>query len=60
MTLAKLQFWSPEAQASAQTRVAPTELGKTGYVLDVAREAAQNLQLAPRVLVPTRLQARSC
>ncbi|MBE9507787.1 MAG: hypothetical protein IMY86_07025, partial [Chloroflexi bacterium] len=40
--------------------LAPASTGKTAYVLDLVRDAAQGLQSTPRVVVPTHLQARAC
>ena len=39
--------------------LAPAAAGKTTYVLNLVRNAAQGLQSIPRVVVPTHLQARS-
>ncbi|MCU0521530.1 MAG: PD-(D/E)XK nuclease family protein [Anaerolineae bacterium] len=39
--------------------LAPAGCGKTGYLVDRARQAAQDPRAAPRVIVPTRLQARA-
>ncbi len=39
--------------------LAPAAAGKTAYVLDLARDAARNLQATPRVVVPTHLQVRA-
>ncbi len=39
--------------------VAPAACGKTAYLIDLARELARDPAAAPRVIVPTRLQARA-
>ena len=39
--------------------LAPAAAGKTAYVLDRVRDAAQGLRSAPRVVVPTHLQVRA-
>ncbi|MBN1954270.1 MAG: PD-(D/E)XK nuclease family protein [Anaerolineae bacterium] len=44
---------------SVKIYVAPAAYGKTAYVLDLARTAAQGLCAIPRVVVPTHLQARA-
>ena len=44
---------------SVNILLAPAVAGKTAYVLDLAREAAQDLNATPRVVVPTHLQVRA-
>ena len=39
--------------------LAPAATGKTAYVLNLVRNAAQGLRTTPRVLVPTHLQVRA-
>ena len=39
--------------------LAPAAAGKTAYVVDLVRRAARDLQVTPRVVVPTHLQARA-
>src|SRR5512139_1937963 len=39
--------------------LAPAASGKTTYVLNLVRDAAQGLQATPRVVVPTHMQARA-
>jgi hypothetical protein len=39
--------------------LAPAAAGKTAYLVAEARRLAQNLTHTPRVVVPTRLQARA-
>ncbi len=39
--------------------LAPAGAGKTAYVLDLAREAARDLQVEARVCLPTHLQAQA-
>jgi ATP-dependent helicase/DNAse subunit B len=43
-----------------EIHVAPATTGKTAYVLDLVRDAAQGLGSTPRVVVPTHLQVRAC
>jgi hypothetical protein len=38
----------------------PAAAGKTGYVLDRVRQAAQGLQVVPRVVLPGHLPVRAC
>ena len=44
---------------NVQLFVAPAGTGKTTYVMNLAREAAQGLGSIPRVIVPTQLQVRA-
>jgi len=39
--------------------LAPAAAGKTGYTVDLVRDAARGLHATPRVLVPTHLQVRA-
>ncbi len=39
--------------------LAPAAAGKTSYVLNLARDAARDLESVPRVVVPSQLQVRS-
>jgi len=39
--------------------LAPAAAGKTAYVLELVRNAAQSLESTPRVVVPTHLQVRA-
>ncbi len=39
--------------------IAPAASGKTAYLVDLARQLAREPSRAPRVIVPTRLQARA-
>jgi ATP-dependent helicase/DNAse subunit B len=39
--------------------VAPASTGKTAYVMELVRDAAQELRSVPRVVVPTHVQARA-
>jgi ATP-dependent helicase/DNAse subunit B len=45
---------------TARILLAPASSGKTGYVLNLARDVARDLQSIPRVVVPTHLQVRAC
>lgn len=44
---------------TTQLFVAPAGAGKTAFVLDLVREAAQELRDTPHVVVPTRLQIQA-
>ncbi|HIP87194.1 MAG TPA: PD-(D/E)XK nuclease family protein [Anaerolineales bacterium] len=45
--------------SSIRLFVAPAAAGKTAYVVDRVRKAARRLEGVPRVVVPSRLQARA-
>ena len=44
---------------SVHIYVSPAAAGKTAYVLNLVRAAAQDLESTPRVVVPTQLQVRA-